>query len=55
MFIVTDNSHNLQVHLNATDQKELPVVTFGNVRVTLSSDKAKELEDRLEETLKGVK
>ena len=53
MFITFDKDHNLQVHFNATDQKELPVVTVGNVRVTLSSNKAKELEDRLEDALKG--
>lgn len=64
MFILKDQEGNLKVHLNATDLKEtiiageVKVAKSGailgnpNIRITLTPDKAKELEDRLEKTLK---
>ena len=52
MFVIGSKKDGFQVHLDARDMVEC--LTVGeNIRVTLSVDKAKELEDRLEKSLKG--
>ena len=51
MFISGTKQTQLEIHINATDAIENAMVGE-NIRITLSADKAKELEDRLEEALK---
>ena len=52
MFITLEEQGELQIHFDATDQKAMPIIITGLICITLSADKAKELEDRLEEALK---
>lgn len=52
MFITKDKNGNFQIHLNATDI-ENSFYALENLMVILSPEKAKELEDHLEESLKS--
>lgn len=51
MFIIRDKEDGLQIHFDAPDMEDF-IEVGGNVRITLSADRAKELEDRLEKALK---
>lgn len=50
MFITDNKEKGFQIHFNKADMINF-AVAGENVAVTLSADKAKELEDRLEEVV----
>lgn len=54
MFIRSNKEEGFKIYFNKTDMMDA-LVTGGNIMVVLSAEKAKELEDRLEEVVNPKK